>query len=159
MTRTHSMTVNLDGLGKIRKELGKDYVAKIGILASGKPQGDHPGISNVELGIIHEFGNDDIPARSFLRMPIMERAQMLVKFLGLKHMRTLFEQGKIAEVFEQLAFKAEEVVDSAFISQGYGKWAANAPETIRRKGSSSPLVNFGQLRAAVTSEVALKKEL
>jgi hypothetical protein len=47
---------------------------------------------------------------------------------------------------------AENLVRAWFVNPRNG-WAPNAPSTIRRKGSSKPGIDFGEMRKSITSQV------
>ena len=59
----------------------------------------------------------------------------------------LFEGGvSIDQIYEQIALIAQGDVQQNIVN---GKWAANAPSTIKRKKSSKPLIDTGKLRQSV----------
>ena len=79
----------------------------------------------------------------------------------LKEKRTLtsdqFEKAiksaKAEQFMQKVGFVAEEVIQEAFSTNGYGQWKPNAPMTIEKKKSNSPLIDTGQLRRSITSKV------
>ena len=158
MSRANKININLDGLQDLKKQLNMGYYTKVGILANGKANEDHEGIDNATLGAVHEFGSldENIPPRSFLRMPLETKQDELVSMLKSNKVAALIAQGKIKSVFKLLGIKAEEIIQSAFDSGGFGKWTPLKPQTIKRKGSASVLIDTGQLRRSITSEVVKK---
>ena len=61
-------------------------------------------------------------------------------------------------LFRTLGVSAEAVVKAAFSSSGFGKWAPNAPSTIKAKGGNRPLIGKSvQLSRSVSSE-AVKED-
>ena len=69
--RQTEITFNLDGLEELRKKLGDQYVARVGILGGHAARTDEEsGLTNSEIGVIHEFGSDNagIPPRSICLM-------------------------------------------------------------------------------------------
>lgn len=157
MTDTQ-INFNLSGLDKIRKQLGTKMIAKVGLFSGGKGGDIHEDstISNVGLGMIHEFGSatNNIPPRSFLRMPIETKKDEIVKFLKSNQVKKLIEAGEIETVYELLGVVGEKIVQEAFETSGYGQWAPNKASTIKRKGSDRPLIDTAELRGAIASEVA-----
>lgn len=149
------ININLDGLAKIKKELSKGYYAKVGILGDDAVRTDESGISNPELGMIQEFGSltNNIPPRSFLRMPIELKRREIAKFLTSKSSRKLIETMQIEKLFARLGVFAEGIVQGAFATGGYGQWPSLKPATVKRKGSAAPLIDTGQLRQSISSEV------
>jgi phage gpG-like protein len=124
---------------------------------AGKPTND---INNAELGLIHEFGTKNtggqanIPARSFLRVPLMTRLQNKIDEIGRGVWRAIVLQRGLLPALATLGTVARNLVDEAFASRGFGQWAPNTAATIRRKGSSSPLIDSAQLRKSITYQVA-----
>lgn len=160
MSRSTEISFNLDGLEDIRKKLGDQYIARVGILGSdvARTDDDDSGLTNSELGVIHEFGSETagIPPRSFLRMPVEDHAREIMKSLDSEKVRSAVERGDAVTVFKILGMAAEGWCKLAFGSAGFGKWPALKAETIARKGSSAPLIDTGQLRRSITSDVAKK---
>jgi hypothetical protein len=174
MSDESKISINLAPLAKLRGDLAKKIVAKVGIRANTGPHTlaanqSTPGkkaspiglgsITNVQLGVIHEFGSADgqhPPPRSFLRMPMEVNKKELVKFLETGNMKALIVQGEVAKVLKLLGVKGETIVQRAFDSGGFGRWKGLADSTVRAKGSSTILVDTGQLRRAVSSWVGAK---
>jgi hypothetical protein len=94
------------------------------------------------LAAVLEFGNERIPSRPFLRQTLAENQE---KYTAL--FVKLFESGiSIEKIYEQIALIAQGDVQQNIAN---GKWAANAPSTIKRKKSSKPLIDTGKLRQSV----------
>lgn len=178
MVKQTQIKVDLTGLNDLIQKLGKDHYTKVGILGgnaaekhknsetvtlkSGKrvrmSSGVESPFTNAEIAVIHEFGSvsRNIPPRSFLRMPIEEKKNELIRFLGSTRVKTLFDSGDIKKIFKILGIEAERIVQRAFESRGFGRWDPNAPSTIAAKGSSAPLIDTSQLRRSITSKVVSK---
>ena len=63
----------------------------------------------------------------------------------------LFGQGvDILQIYEQIALVAQADVQLNIVK---GEWVANAESTIKRKGSSKPLIDTGRLRQSITGVV------
>lgn len=153
---------DLSELERILRELGGTFVARVGILGSNAGQ-KHPDgdLTNAEIGVIQEFGSvsRNIPPRSFLRMPIERKTEYLVQRMGVSRVRDAMNQGDIFTVYKILGIAAEGVVKDAFSSRGYGTWKANASSTVAAKGSDAPLIDTGQLRRSISSDVRKKSEV
>ena len=94
------------------------------------------------LAAVLEFGNENIPSRPFLRQTLAENQE---KYTAL--FVKLFGSGvSIEQIYEQIALIAQGDVQQNIAN---GKWAANAPSTIKRKKSSKPLIDTGKLRQSV----------
>jgi len=155
-------------LNKFVKAVNKNYNVKIGILG----QKDHrkaDGNSNATIGLKHEFGSfsDRIPKRSWLRMPLMEKAGTILKKIS-KNTLVNLGKGNYRQVFEDLAVECRFQIQEAFETQGFGHWPDNKPATIRakttktakkkakrehKKVTSMVLVDTAQMRLSVTHKV------
>ena len=119
--------------------------------ATSKVYGD--GVTVVAVGTKHEFGEDNNPVRSFLRIPFKIKEKDIEKFLT-KLFRDVVEKGADAET--QLAKAGvflENISKESFETKGFGLWKDIKPATKRIKGSSAILIDKGILRGSITSEV------
>lgn len=172
---TVKVTADLKKLESILKKLGGDYVARVGILDNNATSiHDGSEITNGELGLIHEFGSEvnNIPARSFLRMPLEEKQDSLMKAIDSPQVKKSIESGDIETAYKALGIAGEQIVKEAFMTSGFGKWAANAPITIngglmynkvsgapvyvKGKGFNKPLIETGDLSRSISSDVVKK---
>jgi hypothetical protein len=145
---------NFDRLNKVVKALsGQKYVVKVGILGN-KVSRKSNVLTNAEVGLVHEFGSASrkIPPRSFLRMPIYTQAEKIIKETSAGAENDIAE-GRIVRVMTRLGVAAENAIQDAFGSAGFGNWAPDKPATVRRKGSESPLIDTAQLRKSISSKV------
>lgn len=112
------------------------------------------GTTNAEVGFLMEFGAPlrNIPARSWLRMPIMTKIEKIVKDSA-KFFEEAAKTGDAHKFLTIVGINAEKWIGLAFDTRGFGAWAPNKPATIARKGSDTPLIDTGQLRRAVVSMV------
>jgi hypothetical protein len=112
--------------------------------------GDHDGKSIADIAAIHEFGLG-VPQRSFIGAwadsTEAEHAN------DLRKMGEALVKGTItdpAQAFEQLGEKYVGEVQTRIAG---GIAPPNAPATIARKGSSTPLIDTGILRSSITKRV------
>jgi len=150
-----SVQINVSGLKKLKKALSDNYVTYVGILGSeATQQHKDSSYTNAQIGAVQEFGSvsNNIPARSFIRMPL----EMKIGDWISKHSKEYFDMalnGNLEEFYRKVGTKGEEIIQDAFDSRGFGQWAANAPSTVKAKGSNMPLVDTGILRSSIASEV------
>lgn len=145
----------------MKEAFAKGGYVKVGVLGDDASRDDEGinnaelGINNAELGMIQEFGSvsKNIPPRSFLRMPLEKKSEDFKKVASTEAFKKSVENGDLDTALQLIGFKAEEIVNDAFVSSGFGEWAANAPSTVEQKGSSKPLIDTSQLRRAISSEV------
>lgn len=152
-------TIEIDtkGLDKILKALkGKLPVGRVGILGednlrSGKDKNGAPG--NAFIGAQHEYGNSELPPRSFLRMPITENLRQYLDESGAftkDVLNQVIKEGSIKEWVQKITTIAETIVIDAFDSGGFGKWK---PSNMANKKNHQTLVETQQLRNSISSDV------
>lgn len=152
-------TLNFKPLMTIRTGLTQPIGVKIGILGGDDArQGEGAPLGNAGIGVIQEFGSisNGIPPRSFLRMPLETKKDRLEATFEKAGVKQKLLEGDAKGALQSLGFVAEQIIDDAFKSHGFGKWAPNAPSTIAKKGSSKPLIDTSQLRRSITSKVQEK---
>lgn len=152
-----NMNIKLDmsGLEKLKSALKNNYEIRVGILGGDSNRDDEEGLTNAELGVIQEFGSatKNIPPRSFLRMPLETKAKEISKWLQRQDWEEALTEDELLTLLSKLGLKAENIVDDAFASAGFGQWAALKPATIAKKGSDAPLIDTGELRRSISSDV------
>lgn len=158
-------TTNLE---RIQKQLQKKLYTKVGVIGSKATQHFHvykpgenptsnPDPTNAELGAMHEEGvaSLNIPARSWLKLPLVLRMPSIFKAIGQKMLDTL-DKTNIEQAYKQLGVRAEAAIQMAFHTRGFGHWKPNAQMTVDLKKSDAPLIDTGQFRQSITSGVFAK---
>lgn len=167
----------LKGLKKLQECLQqyKQHYVKVGVLGGNSPSGE----SYASIAMLHEYGSDSprtfnykgrkikingVPTRSFLRMPIRTHIKKLkgdtVKQGGTVEKALIldFTHGYTGVALKLLGANAEGIIQEAFDTQGFGKWERNiSKQYIELKGSDTPLIDTGKLRASITSQVEKKQ--
>lgn len=147
------------GLLNLLKALEHGHSVKVGVFG-GKPhdkRGKGSDVTMADVGFVNEFGSvtRHIPARSWLRMPIMDYINEI--YMSAKEeVGTWVELADARHFLEKVGASAVAFILAAFESRGgtlHEPWKPNKPATIRRKGSDSPLIDTGALRRAVTFKV------
>lgn len=109
---------------------------------------------NPSLGYAHEFGSvgGGYPERSWLRMPLMTRLGPAMQAMGTSWLYIMRTRG-VRRMLGVLGALAEDTIQEAFATGGFGLWKPLARSTIQRKGSSAILIESAQMRKAVGSRV------
>jgi hypothetical protein len=121
----------------------------IGVLDGERPHGDDQ-VTIQQIAEWMEFGTEHIPARSFIRAYFDENEDKLRADLKKLLPSVLLGKRTKQQVLEIIGQRAVAEIQ-ARISAGIDP--PNALSTIERKGSSTPLVDTGILRASVTYKV------
>ena len=176
---------NFDGLGKLKKEFQNKQYVKVGILSNQSTRSNdyllsrynkfkddpsvpkkiknnmldtyHQNPNNAEVGAAMEFGvfSKKIPARSFLKMPILTKLKEKIPQIQSHFSNTVIKQG-LKSTLELMGIQAKVCVQEAFQSGGFGTWAPLSPITTYLKESETIGIDTGQLSQAITSEVVTK---
>lgn len=133
------------------KELEQKLTAKRVLVGLPADAGTHPTakMTYAKLGAIHEFGapKANIPERSFLRVPLRAcQDDIAADFRKLMKL-VIDDQLTMTQALSQIGARGAGISQEA-ISAGIAP--ANKSATFARKGSSTPLVNDGHLRQAIT---------
>lgn len=152
LSGTGTVQVGIFGRKSGRSEIGK--LRRAGGHAVKK--GSHATATNAEVGLLMELGSHsrNIPARSFLRMPITLHSKEIMKD-AMAEIPNIWQKGGMLIFLKRVGIAAENVVQQAFASRGFGNWQPLKASTIARKGSDAPLIDTSQLRRAIASRASL----
>lgn len=129
------------------RQIGKANVGIFGTRANSTHKNSRETVG--EIATKHEFGLG-VPKRSWLRDGLTEAAPQLATFS--KRIGEQILRGKISKLdaTKQFGLYAAGQLRKRMAA---GIPPPNSPYTIRRKGSSTPLIDTGQMRAAISSEL------
>lgn len=156
MTTQTKITFDLSGLDGFKKSIASTYKTRVGVLGEKASRSDGGGINNAELGMIQMFGSvtNNIPPRDFLKLPIeLNRREIISEMQKSGSVRAAIDKGNYKQVFVLLGLIAEGYVAKAFETGGFGQWPPLKASTIAQKGSSAPLIDTGQLKRSISSDV------
>ena len=142
------------GFKKIMREIKRtkpEFVMKVGIQGSDAAE-DREGINQASLALIHEFGAPEagIPERSFLRSTVDRNRNKYLKILKNAAADLSIGKGLKARLELLGVVIVADVVKT--IDQSIGLVGLK-DATVRRKGSSKPLIDTGTLKGSITSVV------
>lgn len=127
----------------------KDSVVKAGILSKDGSQQHSEGMTVFQIGMIHEFGvpEKNIPRRSFIRVPIENNIKEITKLIEHNH-KLVSENAMSAKVaLDRIGIMAQNTIKESFRNND---WKPLKRATIKRKGSSRPLIDTGQLIGSIS---------
>lgn len=162
MAKSKADTSKWDELSKRMRDAQK-IKAHVGVLASKGGNAKHSGsdMTLIELAASHEFGTADghIPERSFIRGTLFGRVAEQLK-QKVAELATSVVMGTVdvkTGIGRLGAWASTEIKNTISHNEadGYGEYPYPplADSTIAAKGSSTPLVDTGQLLNAITWEV------
>lgn len=145
---------DLSKLNKFVRAVTDRYAVRVGIFSNRTDRKGTDEVDNAYIGLTHELGSFErhIPIRSWLVMPLRVSQNEIVKKATVG-MVDLLAEGRMDRVLKDLGFACEDAVLAAFKSGGFGTWKPLKASTVKRKGSSAILIDTGQLRRAVASQV------
>lgn len=126
----------------------KGAAVDVGVLGQ-KAAEDHGGLTVGDVATFHEFGIG-VPERSFVRNYV-DRSKAAAQTLA-RRCAEAVARGVPAEAALNIIGMSHAAAIQEVIADGIDP--PLAPETIKRKGSSVPLIDTGQLRASVTWRIA-----
>ncbi len=133
-------------LGRTIRDRRVRYV-DVGVMAEHDMRSDNVG--NVMLAMVHEFGLG-VPERSFIRDMIDKNQLEYIKFIN----RIAYQVaiGRVTKKVALMLLGAKVEADmKAYVRAGVEP--PNHPITIEKKGSSTPLIDTGQLLSSIDYEV------
>ena len=116
-------------------------------VAVGYQQGEasQDGVDMVDIALFNELGTVHIPSRPFIRDSLNNNKDKISQFMQ----RTAKDivNGKSAEdVLKKIGTFQKGLIQREITN---GDFVPNSPATIRKKGSSTPLVDTGRMRQSV----------
>lgn len=110
------------------------------------------GTDICDIAAWNELGTEHIPSRPFLRKSVDENEGKINQFLQAE-VQSL-ANGKTAEALLNEIGNFQKSLVQEKITEG--TFAPNAEQTIRRKGSSKPLIDTGRMRQSVNYVIKRK---
>lgn len=160
-----SIKFDTSGLDDLLKSLKTDKVVRIGIIGSKAHAAHKGGMTNAELGAIHEFGSSDNahpPRRSFLEEPLKSKLNMKNEDMqGLKKSlwKNVFQKHKPELFLAELGAKAMSIIEGAFLTYGYGTWKPLAATTWAAWEKKQGISGWRTARSIATFRKGLNKSL
>lgn len=134
---------------KVLQKMAKAPHVAIGILQDAAVADN---FSIVDLALVHEFGSKDghIPQRSFIRSTCDAKRNEHIKLADILQSKIIEGKLNIRQALGQLG----EVVEKDMVQTlNHGLSPSLKPTTIKRKGSSKPLIDTGRLKGSIKHEI------
>lgn len=143
--------INAKAFDELRDRL-KAAHSKINVgVPAGKSEAD--GTPVALIAAVHEFGSPEkgIPERPFLRSTIQANKAKYVQLNRRNLVAVLNGKMTMEQALGQLGVVATGDVQAGIVAGGFAPLKA---ATIKRKGSSKPLIDTGQLRQSIAWELS-----
>lgn len=143
--------INAKAFDELRARIKADH-SKINVgVPAGKSEAD--GTPVALIAAVHEFGSPQkgIPERPFLRTTIQENRDKYVQLNRRNLVAVLNGKMNVEQALGQLGEVAKGDVQAKIASGGFEPLKES---TIKRKGSSKPLIDTGQLRQSIAWELS-----
>ncbi len=121
----------------------KDIKIKVGFQAGDNPYED--GTDVVEVAAFNELGTSDTPARPFMRQS-WENHEKELESICKAGVTRITTGGSVEDACKLIGVAGVGLIQTEIVE---GNFAPNAPSTIKRKGSSRPLIDTGHMRQSV----------
>lgn len=151
------VTVKRDMLAKMLRELGATQkhiaVGVLGAKAQAPHKNEHGEKSEATVAQVaqwNSYGTSTIPARPFLAIAVARHARELLKMQRRLATALVMQKIGLDRALGLLGAYAVGIVKQTIVE---GVPPPNAESTIKMKGSSTPLINTGQLRNSITFEL------
>lgn len=147
--------IDPSAIDRLKARLTRDgRVVNVGF-PEGKREPDGTPVALVAA--VHEFGAPSvgIPERPFLRIAIQRNRLKYVRLNRINLVKMLRGQTTVEEALGQLGEMAKGDVQTEIRN---GDFTPLRPATIRRKGSSQPLIDTGQMIQSTSWELGDKQE-
>lgn len=129
-------------LASLRSLEGKNL--KVGVLPSAGRNSE--GVDLVDVAVWNEFGTRHIPARPFMRIAADKNENKWNRYAERCVDAALKNRANINNAVHLLGEQVKSDVQRVI---GSRELPANKASTIRRKGSSAPLIDHGDLRRSI----------
>lgn len=124
---------------------------EVGVLPSAGRNSE--GVDLVDVAVWNEFGTRHVPARPFMRIAA-DRNESIWNCYAEQCIDAALQNG--ADINHTFSVLGEQIKRDVQLVFGSGEITPNKPATIRRKGSSVPLINHGDLRRSIDYKVTTR---
>ena len=146
---TDRMTADGKKLQKMLKELAEKEV-RVGFQAGKATEED--GTDICDIAAWNELGTVHIPARPFLRQSVDDNVSKINSFLQSKK-KDLVRGVSAEQVLKEIGIFQKDLIQEKITE---GNFTPNAESTVKKKGSSKPLIDTGRMRQSVNYEIKSK---
>lgn len=126
----------------------QDTTIRVGVQEGSGSYDD--GSTIAEIAFYNEFGTARIPERSFIRSTFFDSKEAMIDRVNKEAQKVLTFKQDVKTAADRIGIFAQGEIKKKFRDND---WVENAPLTVALKGSSTPLIDTGQLIGSITWEV------
>lgn len=145
-----SIVEELGDLERLQKELEylQTHAVRVGVLGNDNTN----GVSVQEYAIFNEYGTSHIPSRPFFRLSVgTQKAQNEIREYLNAQIENIVSGGLTGQgAYDNLGTFVVQKIKKTIMS---GNFAPNDAKTIKRKGSSTPLIDTHSLYNSISYEI------
>lgn len=146
---TDRMTADGRKFQKMLRDLGALEV-RVGFQHGKATEED--GTDVCDVAAWNELGTVNMPSRPFLRKSVDENEGKINSFLRSKK-DDLVSGASAEQVLKEIGIFQKDLIQEKITN---GSFAPNAESTVKKKGSSKPLIDTGRMRQSVNYEIKKK---
>lgn len=146
---TDRMTADGKKLQEMLKVLAEKEV-RVGFQAGKATEED--GTDICDIAAWNELGTVHIPARPFLRQSVDDNVSKINSFMQSKK-KDLVRGVSAEQVLKEIGIFQKDLIQEKITE---GNFTPNAESTVKKKGSSKPLIDTGRMRQSVNYEIKSK---
>ena len=113
---------------------------------------DEDGVDIANIAMWNELGTSRSPARPFMRKSVDENKDK-IKAMCARQLKRLAQGASAEDILEKIGVFQKGLIQRKIVD---GTFEPNAPSTIRKKGSSRPLIDTGRMRQSVNFVIRRK---
>ena len=149
-------TLKDKGLNDLIKAFKTKPKIRVGVLVAKNARNESDDTSdNVKIGAIHEFGQGNMPQRSFLRMPMVMELENKLNKSGVfdeKALKDVIADKSLMPWAQKVGAVGVDTVLEAFATGGFGQWPKSNMSRKSKKNKMT-LVENGYLRDSIGWDV------
>ena len=110
-------------------------------------------VSLLDVAMWNELGTANSPSRPFLRNSVDDNASKISAFCRAQLKRIAQGSADAQDILKKIGVMQKGLVQEKIAN---GSFEANAPSTVKKKGSDKPLIDTGRMRQSVSYVVRKK---
>ena len=157
MAKRGKVVSSLEHLGDLYESLKRQPSLEVGVLGGKSARtadGKWNGVTNADLACAHEYGvtQHGLPPRSILRTPLHDHRDRIMGSVAGMAEKLLDKDGTKA-LWSRVGVECIAVIEQAFDTGGFGKWASLKTATIMRKLKGSLKKRKGEIAKIYAGQV------